>query len=275
MSPSSQPEPLLSVHLEGQRRYKEILLSRDWDVGNGREPRLKYAILATPRTGSEFLCASLCRRGVGVPLEYLGVFSIAERLGCRDDAGNTPLGPYFAQLHAKRTTPNGIFGLKVLSMQLRRFAGDDISAAADFLSSFDRVLLLRRKDKLLQAISWARAIQTRQFHGFAGDAEPALTQPDYLLFDQIATQLAAIVGEDRYAVRVLARVDPGKVKGVWYEQLSESVIDAIATWLSAGVERIDLARPPFVDHPVPHRGNIEEALALKRRFLAYLSGEPS
>ena len=273
MSPSSEPEPAFSDHLDGQRRYKEALLSPEWDVGGGLEPRLKYAILATPRTGSEFLCASLCRRGIGVPLEYLGVFSIAERLGCRDEAGNTPLGPYFAQLHAKRTTPNGIFGIKVLSMQLRRFAGNDIPAAADFFSSFDRVLLLRRKDKLLQAISWARAVQTKRYHGFVGEAEQALTQPDLLLFDQIATQLAAIVSEDRYAARVVARVDPGKVKGVWYEQLSETVIDAIAAWLSAGAEPIDLTRPPYVDHPVPRRGNVDQAQALKRRFLAYVAGE--
>ncbi len=275
MPPSSQPEPLFSAQVDGQRRYKETLISPQWDVGDGREPRLKYAILATPRTGSEFLCASLRRRGIGVPMEYLGVFSIADRLGCQDDAGNTPLSPYFAQLYAKRTTLNGIFGIKVLPMQLRRFARDDIAAAADFFSYFDRVLLLQRKDKLLQAISWARAIQTKQYHGFFGDAEQALTQPDHLLFDETATQLAAIVSEDRYAARVVARVDPGKVRGVWYEQLSDTVIDAIAAWLSAGAERIDLTRPPYVDHPVPRRGNAEEALGLKRRFLAYISGEAS
>src|SRR5271169_3091095 len=103
----------LGARPDGERHYKEVLLSREWDVGDGSAPQFQYMILSLPRTGSEFLCASLRRRGIGVPQEYLGMHSIAARLGCMDDAGNTPVAPYFAQLRARRTTPNGIFGIKV------------------------------------------------------------------------------------------------------------------------------------------------------------------
>jgi len=257
---------------EAQR--KRSALSPEWDVGDGRAPRLKYAIFSLPRTGSTNLCAHLRRRGIGVPLEYLGAGSIAARLGCLDAAGNTPLAPYFEQLFAKRTTPNGIFGTTIHPGHLRSFAREDVDAAADFLRTFDRVLALRRRDKVLQAISLVRAQVTQQFHVFPGETERSVPEEaGNSLFVRIAAELATIVRDERYMERILARLDPGKVRGAWYEDVSDSVIDQIATWMSAGAPPLDPSQQPYAGTLLPRRGNIQEALDLKRRFLAHVTGQ--
>jgi LPS sulfotransferase NodH len=275
MSHSNQLHGPIDARPETEEHYKEALLSPEWDVGDGSVPRLKYAIFYLARTGSVFLSASLRRRGIGVALEYLGASSIAARLGCLDEAGNTPLGPYFAQLCAKRTTPNGIFGIKVHPLHLISFAQGSIERAADFFHYFDRVLVLRRRDKLLQAISLVRAQVTKQFHLFAGDAERRLTQPDNFLFGLIAVELASTIRDEQYMERVLALVDPRKVTKVWYEELSESAIDGIAAGLTADAGHAGPTGLPYTGHALPRRGNADEALNLKRRFLAYIGAEAS
>jgi len=271
-----QPSPLpgpIAGHLDTEQRHKDALLTAEWDVGDGTPPRLKYAILYLARTGSVFLAAHLRRRGIGVPQEYLGASSIAGRLGCLDTSGNTPLGPYFEQLCAKRTTPNGIFGIKVHPVHLISFAHDNITAAADFFSYFDRVLVLRRRDKLLQAISLVRARITEQFHLFPGDTERHLVQPDSLLFGPITVELGAIIRDELYSDQVLARVDPKKVTRIWHEELTEAAIEEIAVKLAVAAGHVGPVVQSYAGHALPRRGNAEEALALKRRFLAYLSGE--
>lgn len=272
--PTDAPSDL-SARPNAERHYKEALRSAAWDIGDGRAPRLQYVVLSLPRTGSEFLCASLRRRGIGVPMEYLGMAmtSIAKRLGCMDEAGGTSLLPYFAQLHAKRTTPNGIFGIKVHPLHLKSFAREDIGAAAEFLNVFDRVLVLRRRDRLLQVISLVRAHLTEQFHILADDSERRVTQPDHILFGLIATHLANILKDERYVARVIAPLAPEKVTELWYEDLSDGAVEALGTALAAAagdsraVPRLD------ADHAIPRRGDPEEALDLKRRFLAYIAGD--
>ena len=271
----SQPSPLhgpIGTNPETDEYYREALISPQWDVGDGTAPRIKYVIFCLARTGSVLLSAHLRRRGIGVPLEYLGVNSIARRLGCLDKDGNTPLGPYFEQLYAKRTTPSGIFGIRVHPVHLRSFAQEDIAGAANFFAYFDRVLVLLRRDKLLQAISLVRMRLTQQSHLYPGDVERHLTEPDNVLFGSIVGELTDIVREERYLERVLALIDRRKVQRTWYEELSEPTIDRIATWLAGGAQHGGVSAPLY-EHPLPRQGNAEEASALKRRFLAYVTGE--
>src|SRR5690348_5118728 len=177
---------MLQVRSETERRYKERLRSPEWDVGNGAEPRLQYVLLSLPRTGSEWLCAVFRQRGLGVPLEYLTATEIAQRLGCADEAGNIDLPKYVKRLQATRTSLNGVFGLKLHPLHLRAASASDERRAAETLARFDRVLLLRRRDRLLQAISLARALFTGQFHIVPGDTPQPLTETDNILFPEIA-----------------------------------------------------------------------------------------
>ena len=258
---------------DSEKHYKEALRSAEWDVGDGRAPRFQYVILSLPRSGSEFLCASLRRRGMGVPLEYFTASAMAERLGCGDGAGNIHLATYLPQLHAKRTTPNGIFGVKLHPLHLKSVAGEDSGNAALFLGLFDRTVVLRRRDKVLQAISLARAHFTGQFHIVPGDAVRPLTETDDTLFVRITECLARILEDERYVASVMAHVDPRKVATLWYEDLSESTIDGLAADFAARSGNSSPTSTPYAGHAVPQRGDAEEALSVKRRFLARITGE--
>jgi LPS sulfotransferase NodH len=260
-----------NIRSEIERRYKERLRSTEWDVGNGTAPRLKFAVLSLPRTGSEWLCAALRRRGIGVPLEYLTALEVAQRMGCADQAGNIRLSEYMAQLQAKRTTPNGVFGLKLHPLHLKAVSSGDEQQAAESLNWFDRIFFLRRRDRLSQAISLARAVLTGQYHVVPGDAPLPLTQTDDTLFREIATQLARILSDEDYIQRVMALVDPLKVTALWYEDLSDATIAALA----AGLAPDDRAAAEATEDGLPRQGDTNEALAIKRRFLGYVSGEAS
>ena len=260
---------MLYVRSETERRYKERLRSREWDISDGAAPTLQYVLLSLPRTGSEWVCAALRQRGIGVPLEYLTAVDLAQRLGCADAAGNVDVPAYVAQLRAKRTTPNGVFGWKLHPLHLRALSGGDAGKAVDFLGTFDRILLLRRRDRLLQAISLARALLTGQFHIVPGDAPSGVADSDHTLFREIATQLVRLHEDEDYIASVITLVDPLKVTELWYEDLTDARIDEIASELDPRGYGVTL--PPLDD--LPRRGNTEEALAIKRRFLAYLTGE--
>jgi LPS sulfotransferase NodH len=125
--------------------------------------RKSYIIASTPRCGSTFLSTVLWQTGVlGAPSEYWNFHKRAavktigtkmmERLEAlsRDD--------YLTRLLACRTSKNGVFGVKVhyndFEEALRRFPGLlDRVAPTNFI-------FIERLDKVAQAVSMARAVQT-------------------------------------------------------------------------------------------------------------------
>jgi LPS sulfotransferase NodH len=261
---------MLGIRSETERRYKEKLRSPDWDVGDGAAPKLQYVLLSLARTGSEWVCAALRRRGIGIPIEYLTAVDLAQRVGCASPDGKIHVPAYLAQLRAKRTTPNGVFGLKLHPLHLRMVSGDEARRAVEFLGHFDRILFLRRRDRLLQAISLARALLTGQFHIVPGDAPRPVAETDDTLFREIATQLARLLEDEHYAAGVVALVDPRRVTELWYEDLTDATIDGLASTLAPlGATAVT----PTTDS-APRRGDAEEALAIKRRFLAHVGAPP-
>lgn len=83
-------------------------------------PESCYVICATPRSGSTLLAEGLYRTGeLGVPIEYLALDStqayLFERWRCHT------MDDYLDCLFRLRTTPNGVFGMKVHWMQLESF----------------------------------------------------------------------------------------------------------------------------------------------------------
>lgn len=112
-----------------------------------------YYLLATPRTGSHFLCGLLRSTGLlGSPAEYL--------------SGNDDLAGV-AQIC--RTEP--VFGIRCALCQLLEFR--QVDELADVPT---RYVLLERRDRLRQAISWYRADRSHVWHRWSGDA-PAPAVP--------------------------------------------------------------------------------------------------
>lgn len=117
-----------------------------------------YIICATSRSGSSYLCQLLASTGVlGNPLEYFNTSGRRRRTDPR-----YPADPR-VQVDVIRTrgaTSNGVYGVKIIGPQLRSI-GDRVDPFRDLPKL--ALIRLQRRDLLAQAVSLARARQTKQF----------------------------------------------------------------------------------------------------------------
>jgi LPS sulfotransferase NodH len=129
-------------------------------------PPVAYAIVGTPRCGTEFLCDALTSTGAaGFPEEHLRLESqLLTRHGRFDCVA------YFRALRSRRVTPNGVFGTKIIS----HFLFDHLRWAPKLhreLTSLRYIHIVRR-DRIGQAISAMVASKTGVWH-LRNDAERA------------------------------------------------------------------------------------------------------
>jgi LPS sulfotransferase NodH len=168
-------------------------------VSNVTQPSHAYVVCSTQRSGSTYLCRLLASTGVaGNPLVFFaaraetgspphpGYFLAGlprTGVGIRDDIRPTDAPEYsdlravdgwaehLARTFRLGTTGNGVFGAKLMWNQLPdleqhatampEFAGLDGSDLLDRLLEHPGYVWLRRRDKVRQAISLWRALQTR------------------------------------------------------------------------------------------------------------------
>ena len=127
-------------------------------------PRRSCFICATPRCGSWFLSGLLASTGLaGRPHEW---FWRDTRSGLERAWDVRSEEAYIELVLAAGTTPNGVFGAKVMWGML-----PDLSPFPD-----PRFVWLRRRDRVAQAVSFAKAVQTGHWHSW--DPEPH-AQPSY------------------------------------------------------------------------------------------------
>jgi trehalose 2-sulfotransferase len=177
--------------------------------------RRSYLVCATQRSGSTLLCELLKDTGVaGRPEEYFeavrdtgvpphpGDFlhGLARTgLGIRDDP-QPPDAPEYSALtgvvdyreHLRRTfeqgtTPNGVFGAKLmfnqlgelqaLAGQLPEYAGLEVGALLEALFDAPRYVWVSRRDTVRQAVSMWKALQTRRWR--AGNGAERSSAPEY------------------------------------------------------------------------------------------------
>jgi glutamate-1-semialdehyde 2,1-aminomutase len=121
-------------------------------------PRICYAVCATPRCGSSLLCELLCNTGIaGAPTEF---FDPEMQEKFRLAWGLPSFDAYLQTLLEKKTGPNGVFGFKVHWEQYERFLGGRDARA---LFPNLHIILMTRNDRLGQAISFWRAVQSNQW----------------------------------------------------------------------------------------------------------------
>jgi trehalose 2-sulfotransferase len=191
-----------------------------------RRPRRTYIICATPRSGSTLLCEAL--RGTGVagnpeehfealrhsglprqPREYFPAIedrSILDLLGRGRGGDRHPLWsaedyrPYFEWALERGTTPNGVFGTKLMAGYLGDFVSllrtipeyRGLDLADLFPAAFPDVRFVRivRANKLRQAISLWKALQTDAWKQEQAGAE---AEPSFHLaaIEHLIRQMAA------------------------------------------------------------------------------------
>lgn len=102
---------------------------------------------------------------------------------------------------ARRTSANGYFGLKLHDHHRRRWFGEDPAPLLAHLPNL-RVIRLIREDRVAQAVSWARALQTGRWASTQGVGWPARYNARL-----IRSRLRAIEAAERGWNAWLARVD--------------------------------------------------------------------
>ncbi len=178
---------------------------------------LSYLVCATPRSGSTLLCRALDRTGIaGHPEEYFEALrksgaprrpheyfdperhaNIVERLAFREMPEGAPkpsplwhpdtYDRYLAWAITEGTTPNGVFGAKLMWGYLGDFAEllrgiDDMSGRPlpELLShAFPglRYIQITRQDKVRQAVSLWKAVQTQAWRSDGGENQASAPEP--------------------------------------------------------------------------------------------------
>lgn len=132
-------------------------------------PGTSYLILATPRSGSYLCCESLINtRLAGYPTEYFGPLQTRATLLHLKTSNHAE---WLAWLHKEGTTPNGVFGAKLIWQfhedlvdRLHTIDGFEKLSTPEVLSTAFpnlRYLWTTRRDKARQAISYWKALQTQ------------------------------------------------------------------------------------------------------------------
>ena len=175
------------------------------------KPMLSYLVCATPRSGSTLLCQELDKTGLaGHPQEYFEALrrsgvprrpheyfdperhpNIVERLAFREMLEGAPkpnplwhpdtYDQYLEWALNEGTTPNGVFGAKLMWGYLGDFAellrgihGMAARSLPDLLSrAFPglRYVQITRRDKVRQAVSLWKAVQTQAWQLDAGASD--------------------------------------------------------------------------------------------------------
>jgi trehalose 2-sulfotransferase len=233
-----------------------------------------YLVCATPRSGSTLLCKTLAETGVAGdpeeffeavpatgtprrPLDYLEGLDDAETLALVEGAPPTPAPPYsdlrgianYAE-HLERvrewgTTPNGVFGAKIMWAHLEPLAAQTADEYGKLeLRELLRALFddpcyvwVRRGDTVRQAVSLWRAMQTQTWRA-ENDASQDGGEPRYS-FPALRHLVELLTAQDAAWERFFA--DSGSdVLALSYEEVAADVGGALARTL----EHIGVATVP-------------------------------
>jgi LPS sulfotransferase NodH len=134
------------------------ICSARYDLNSRGRLKRAYIIAASYRSGSTHLCTRLWETGLlGAPFEYFNyeheMRFMHARLGASDPTD------YLERLLTCRMSQNGLFGFKV-HFQHFQSALRQYPAMLERLAPVD-FLYIRRADKIAQAVSLAKAYQTR------------------------------------------------------------------------------------------------------------------
>ena len=136
-------------------------------------PSQSYVICATPRSGSYLLCEALTNTGLaGRPTEF---FALGPEQGLLTHWGLTEqeYDQYLAKVLQLGTTPNGVFGAKLIWFTLPMILGkfhtlpgcanlEDANLLATLFPNLHYISITRR-EKVRQAISYAKALQNSEW----------------------------------------------------------------------------------------------------------------
>jgi LPS sulfotransferase NodH len=194
---------------ETQARVADIMSARS-DLPEAT-PAHRFLFVAEPRSGGSLLAEALRSSGqAGVPYEYLNprlIEAFAARFGRSETA---PTEDYIGYLLRHRTTPNGVFVFKALAEQVSpHLKGKGLLGR--FFENFEKLIVLYRRDKLAQAVSYYKASVSDAWNSqdrFDGYDDPARFPFDPVAISQF---LRALFAFERQLASI---VDWAKARGM-------------------------------------------------------------
>ncbi|MCE5208401.1 MAG: Stf0 sulfotransferase family protein [Chloroflexi bacterium] len=221
-------------------------------------PDRSYLILMSPRSGSTLLCTHLEKIGFGRPTEgfHFSKRALTERFGNEVDFSD-------AYQHTRAAlnygTANGIFGLKlswiefeIFLKKARQLIGAEESALSDVevLEVFfphARVIRLKRRSKVKQAVSYSKAMQTGIWNekADASDAYKEYILPPQYNREHIEALLDNLLAFDLSWEHFLKQNSISCME-IWYEDLAqdyEHTMTAVCEYL--GIQNNEALEPPL------------------------------
>jgi LPS sulfotransferase NodH len=150
--------------------------SKDFDFHHGAPLQQSYCVASSYRCGSSYLCWRLWQTGLlGAPMEVLNPMGVMRVLTNRLKTSSR--GDYIAKLLARRTSRNGVFGMKAHFHHFEAFL-KEYPGLLEVLSPIT-FIYISRQDRIAQAVSMARALQTGQWTSRMEAGPGARLQYDY------------------------------------------------------------------------------------------------
>jgi LPS sulfotransferase NodH len=214
-------------------------------------PRTPYLLASVPRSGSTFVSHLFWQTGcLGAPLEYCN-FEPSGPYGHASRSTVEQQQLWHAALE-RRTSPNGVFGLKGFPVQFEALHETNPALLAEVMRTIipspgrGRVIVLHRRDRTAHAISYARAILSgiwRAEQERGGRAEPE--------YSRVAVERAGKMIESQEGAwkAMLADLQIAPLE-LWYEEVLASpaaTLDAVAGYLGAEIEPAAAVRVPPIE----------------------------
>lgn len=214
------------------------------DFAHSTPLRRSYVVASSPRCGSTYLCRLLTQTGLlGAPSEIFNPGSDLRAFRNRFKS-STP-AEYVASLTSRRTSRSGVFGLKSHFNDFEKFV-DQYPALLEVLSPVTYIYISRR-DRVAQAVSMVRALQTKQWVSQQQGTEKAQLRYDREL---IAKSMKAIDVLEAGWLRWFEANDIPPFH-VTYEDLladPEATVRSIVELLEVqDAERDEMEEVPFVE----------------------------
>lgn len=159
------------------------------------KPTQSILVVGVQRSGTSFLCDAIKSIGLaGIPGEYF--LQIAEPQWI-EDKGITDIRSYIDEAIASGMSENGVFGAKIMwntfgeflkrAQKLPELSSMQKGEIIEALFGNAAYVWLRRRDKISQAVSWAKAAQTGIFTSLQSpnNEKANLPQYDFDLIDNL------------------------------------------------------------------------------------------
>lgn len=243
------------LHAEMIRERRERLVEKYPLI---KIPARSYLIMMSPRSGSTLLCAHLAKIGHGRPTEgfHFSKRALTERFGTTVDFSD----PYAHTVAALNYgTSHGVFGLKfswvefeLFIKKARKLIGEPWMGLTemDILDIFfpdARLVRLVRRDKIAQAVSYAKAMQTGVWHEMVDESED---YKDYIVPPQYNQDHIEALFDNLLAFDLsweyFLKNNHKECLDVWYEDLANDyvhVMTKVCDYL--GVKNDEELSPPL------------------------------